>query len=283
MNMKAYLSITQLGKIKHITTETLRHYDRIGLFTPGYIDPDTRYRYYSLDQIEQIDTILELRDMGMSLGDIRTFMENRDVAMSLKLLSEKETELEKEIAVKRRLLKNIREKRCYIEQMQKEEAAGVPQEWKICHLKESTYVVSKVFRTEMEEYLLDVTMLKQNLRDDTALFFATNNVGSIIRRDSFLDEETMQFERIAAFPEEKCKKQIIDAEKYKMPEGDYLCVTGHALFRFGTEMEKRLKCWIKEQGFIVCGDIIEQDEIDMALTNCMEEVTYSLKIPVKKA
>lgn len=93
----------------------------------------------------------------------------------------------------------------------------------------------------------------------------------------------MQFERIAAFPEEKCKKQIIDAEKYKMPEGDYLCVTGHALFRFGTEMEKRLKCWIKEQGFIVCGDIIEQDEIDMALTNCMEEVTYSLKIPVKKA
>ena len=108
--MKAYLSITQLGKIKHITTETLRHYDRIGLFTPGYIDPDTRYRYYSLDQIEQIDTILELRDMGMSLGDIRTFMENRAVAMSLKLLSEKETELEKEIAVKRRLLKNIREK-----------------------------------------------------------------------------------------------------------------------------------------------------------------------------
>ena len=68
MNMKAYLSITQLGKIKHITTETLRHYDRIGLFTPGYIDSDTRYRYYSLDQIEQIDTILELRDMGMSLG-----------------------------------------------------------------------------------------------------------------------------------------------------------------------------------------------------------------------
>lgn len=164
--MKAYLSITQLGKIKHITTETLRHYDRIGLFTPGYIDPDTRYRYYSLDQIEQIDTILELRDMGMSLGDIRTFMENRDVAMSLKLLSEKETELEKEIAVKRRLLKNIREKRYYIEQMQKEEAAGVPQEWKICHLKESIYVVSKVYRTEMEEYLLDVTMLKQNLSDD---------------------------------------------------------------------------------------------------------------------
>ena len=97
MNMKAYLSITQFGKIKHITTETRRHYDRIGLFTPGYIDPDTRYRYYSLDQIEQIDTILELRDMGMSLGDIRTFMENRDVAMSLKLFSEKKTNWKKKL------------------------------------------------------------------------------------------------------------------------------------------------------------------------------------------
>lgn len=97
MNMKVYLSITQLGKIKHITTETLRHYDRIGLFTPGYIDPDTRYRYYSLDQIEQIDTILELRDMGMSLGDIRTFMENRDVAMSLKLLRRKKPNWKKKL------------------------------------------------------------------------------------------------------------------------------------------------------------------------------------------
>ena len=41
-----YLSITELAKLRKVSSETLRYYDRINLLKPEYIDPETRYRYY---------------------------------------------------------------------------------------------------------------------------------------------------------------------------------------------------------------------------------------------
>ncbi|MFD6443172.1 MerR family DNA-binding transcriptional regulator [Peribacillus sp. NPDC060186] len=34
-----------MAKLRGMTAETLRHYDRIDLFKPQYIDPHSGYRY----------------------------------------------------------------------------------------------------------------------------------------------------------------------------------------------------------------------------------------------
>ena len=62
-NMQDIISITEMAKLRKITTETLRHYDRIGLLAPAY----TGYRYYSITQYEKLGTIRELKNLGMSL------------------------------------------------------------------------------------------------------------------------------------------------------------------------------------------------------------------------
>ncbi|MEH7531769.1 MerR family DNA-binding transcriptional regulator, partial [Priestia megaterium] len=46
-----------MAKLRGVTTETLRHYDRIGLFKPFYVDENTGYRYYSIFQYEVLGTI----------------------------------------------------------------------------------------------------------------------------------------------------------------------------------------------------------------------------------
>ena len=84
--MNDLLSISQLAKLRGLTTETLRHYDRIGLFSPIYIDPETNYRYYSILQYEQLGTIKELRQLGFSLEEIKDFFHNRCVEHSLEIL-----------------------------------------------------------------------------------------------------------------------------------------------------------------------------------------------------
>lgn len=61
------LSISEMAKLRQITPETLRHYDRIGLFRPSYIDPESGYRYYSITQYEDLGTIVELRQLGGAL------------------------------------------------------------------------------------------------------------------------------------------------------------------------------------------------------------------------
>ena len=102
--MENYLNITQLAGLRNATTETLRHYDRIGLLKPAYVDPDTGYRYYSTEQVEIFDTIMDLRDMGLPLKEIQEFMDHRNVENSYEILSKKADELRQEIAEKQKML-----------------------------------------------------------------------------------------------------------------------------------------------------------------------------------
>ena len=80
------LSITELAKLRQVTSETLRYYDRIGLITPDYVDPQTRYRYYSIRQYEKLGTIKELRQLGMSIHDITDYFSGRNLRKSHQLL-----------------------------------------------------------------------------------------------------------------------------------------------------------------------------------------------------
>ncbi len=75
--MKDRISITDLARLRNVTTETLRYYDRIGLFKPIYVDPNTKYRYYSILQYEKLGTIKELRQLGMKLKEIKEYFDNR--------------------------------------------------------------------------------------------------------------------------------------------------------------------------------------------------------------
>ena len=64
--MKNYFSISEAAKMAGMTSETLRHYDRIGLVSPVKRDPWTGYRYYSKEEIIRLNTIQALRCMDLS-------------------------------------------------------------------------------------------------------------------------------------------------------------------------------------------------------------------------
>ncbi len=42
------LSIGQMAKLNHTTLATLRLYDRMGLLSPAYVNPETGYRFYDV-------------------------------------------------------------------------------------------------------------------------------------------------------------------------------------------------------------------------------------------
>lgn len=279
--MNGYLSITQLSKIKHITTETLRHYDRIKLFIPDYVDPSSGYRYYSLSQIEKIDTIIELRDMGMSLKDIKDFMENRNVELSYQLLIQKEQELAQEIKEKSLLRKNLMEKIQFMEKIRQTESEGRGFECEIQYFEEKEYVVAEHFQSKKDQYMLDITMLKENLFD-RMYYFATNYVSAFIEKDSFLDEKEKKFARAASLPASKCRKKLVCGKRMVMPAGEYLCGSGRGIFRYGGETHTKIKSWLARNHYEICGDILEYDTIDLSLTNKEEERIFNFNIPVKR-
>ena len=64
-------SIGVFSQINKITTKTLRYYEEIGLLEPEYIDSQTRYRYYTSDQLPKMNRIIMLKQMGLSLNEIK--------------------------------------------------------------------------------------------------------------------------------------------------------------------------------------------------------------------
>ena len=64
-----------------------------------YIDRDTNYRYYDVNQTSRLDLIRYLREMGMSVKDIPMLLDKEDVD----LFEEKLVERSIQIRMKSRL------------------------------------------------------------------------------------------------------------------------------------------------------------------------------------
>jgi len=63
--------IGEFARLSGVSIKTLRYYDAIGLLRPAAIDARTQYRRYASRQLQELAKILELKNLGASLGDIR--------------------------------------------------------------------------------------------------------------------------------------------------------------------------------------------------------------------
>jgi DNA-binding transcriptional MerR regulator len=63
--------IGDFATLTQVSVKTLRFYDAIGLLRPAEVDPSSGYRYYGAVQVEQLNRVLVLKDLGLSLGEIR--------------------------------------------------------------------------------------------------------------------------------------------------------------------------------------------------------------------
>ncbi|MEM1394988.1 MAG: MerR family transcriptional regulator [Cyanobacteria bacterium P01_D01_bin.116] len=68
--------IGEFSKIAQVRASLLRYYDDIGLFRPIHSDQDTGYRYYSVKQLTQLNRILALKDLGLSLEQVKRLVED---------------------------------------------------------------------------------------------------------------------------------------------------------------------------------------------------------------
>lgn len=68
--------IGEFSKITQVPGSQLRYYDEIGLLAPAKIDELTGYRYYSAQQIPDLHRILALKDLGLSLDQIRRMVQD---------------------------------------------------------------------------------------------------------------------------------------------------------------------------------------------------------------
>ena len=86
----------QFAKLNHINKRTLQYYDNIGLFSP-VSKGENNYRYYDFSQIMELDYILMLRKLGMSIEEIKNYLKSPTSDNFLNIANIKIPEIDSEI------------------------------------------------------------------------------------------------------------------------------------------------------------------------------------------
>ena len=114
------LKIGEFSRLCRVTVRTLRHYEEIDLLVPEIIDRSSGYRYYAVGQLQKMESIKMLKELGFSLDEIRDLWDDDTHTPSTESLEEKirvcEAEL-KQLKKRHKMLKAMTASRKKISKM----------------------------------------------------------------------------------------------------------------------------------------------------------------------
>jgi effector-binding domain-containing protein len=100
--------IGDFSKLSRISVKALRYYDEIGLLKPVKVDQFTSYRYYSADQLPRLNYIVALKNMGLSLEEVATLINNDLTPSQMRdIFILKKGELQQRVSEEQRRLEEV--------------------------------------------------------------------------------------------------------------------------------------------------------------------------------
>ncbi|GAB4460020.1 MAG: MerR family transcriptional regulator [Armatimonadaceae bacterium] len=112
------LRIGSFAKLCQVSERTLRFYEKEGLLKPSQVDDATGYRYYDTDLLPRVQRILALRDLKLSLKEIRAvlFAGRASTEVLTRMLTQKQIELAEWVQAEQERLRRVEARLCLLKQ-----------------------------------------------------------------------------------------------------------------------------------------------------------------------
>lgn len=271
--MNGLFTIGEVSKLFDINIKTLRYYDEINLFKPIFIDKFNKYRYYSADQFEQLNTIMYLKALGMPLNKIKFHLSTRSIDNIRQLLEE-----QKKITVEK--IKELQ----YIERKIEN------------RLKQINYAINYDKLNIVEEIEFDernIILLKEKIKCNKDLELSIRNlenksrkkasifngkIGVSISKDNLKRKRFNEYDSIFSFTDgEEYNKQL----RKILPKGTYVTIRFNGNHKNSPSYYDKLLKYIKKNKYEIADDSIEIALIDFGLTTKKSEFITEIQILVK--
>lgn len=103
--MKHTWKVGELAQLAGLTIRTLRYYDQIGLFSPSG-HSDSGHRLYTEADITRLQQILSLKELGLSLDEIKTVLVGDQFSL-FDIVSLQIARIKKNLLVQQKLLREL--------------------------------------------------------------------------------------------------------------------------------------------------------------------------------
>ena len=70
-------SIGEFARHGRVSVRMLRHYDAIGLIRPACVDPASGYRSYQASQLDDLNRVIALKELGFTLQQVQVILEEK--------------------------------------------------------------------------------------------------------------------------------------------------------------------------------------------------------------
>lgn len=85
-----FMLIGEIADFFGISRKAIRLYEKKGIIKPVKVDAANGYRYYSTEQVQQLNALLELKALGFSLDEIKMIIDGKkEKAALLEILEKK--------------------------------------------------------------------------------------------------------------------------------------------------------------------------------------------------
>lgn len=271
------LTIGQMAELNHVSEQTLRLYDREGLLKPQYTDSDTGYRYYHITQSARLDLIQNMKVYGMTLRQIRTFLENSDGEALRHLLLEQAESVDARIEQLRRsrtaIMRTLQNFKRYESMPRNGEIflEFIPER----HIFRYSCGMNYFEQDEVGyEYML--RQLKRHLVNNNMPMSYFSNIGTVIRRER-LEAGELYSDEVFVFVDDDSAGDGCEL----LPAASYICLCSDEFSR-EAENVRRLMEYINAQGCEIAGDYLCEVIIDFPVLEFdRRQMFYKTQIPIK--
>lgn len=105
----AYFTAGEFAKLHHLNKRTLHYYDSVGIFSPKH-KGENGYRYYTYSQSIDLENILALRELDMSIEEIQRYIKKPNASDFQNIAKKKISEIDKTISHLKQLKTILKQK-----------------------------------------------------------------------------------------------------------------------------------------------------------------------------
>lgn len=270
--MNELFSIGEISKLFNIDVRLLRHYDKISLLKPEFVNEENGYRYYSTRQFECLNTIHYLRSLNMPLPKIREFFENRDDKKMLEILKEQKKQVEEERKQLDRIERKIESRLLQIEDTFKTEFDKIEERT----LKDRQIAVLKKELSISDDLEQPIRELAKRNSLHAVMFLG--KVGVSISSSNLQEGKFDKFSSVFVViePEDNCHENLSC-----LPGCNYLTLRFQGTHKDAEVSYIKMLRYMKERGYVLAGDSLEFALIDYGLTNDPSKFITEIQIPYK--
>ncbi|QIB67874.1 MerR family transcriptional regulator [Aminipila butyrica] len=267
---RGLLTVGEMARLFHMNIRTLRYYDQLGILKPEYVNPETKYRYYSTNQFERMNTIKYLRALDVPLEKIASFFNEKDVNTMLSIFADqRERVLEKQ----RQLIQIERKLTNRMEQIQAALSAPYGQVT-VKQLPQRELVLLEKDFTLADDLELLIRDLSRDHRLDEAIFLG--KVGVSISQQDLEKNQIKRFSSIFLVLEAEDNFAESDGA---LPAASYATVQYQGTHQAAAPYYRLLLDYLAARGLKMTGDSVEITIIDWGMTNDSNKFVTELQIP----